>query len=61
MIPDISQGEEVQCTKKDSDSEQDQQEEDEKELFNDYDRPLDEFVDQKTLREIFCGISGHPK
>ena len=59
MIQDISQGEVVQCTNKDSESEQTQEEEDDKELFNDYDRPLDEFIDQKTLREIFCGISGH--
>ncbi len=58
MIPDISQGEVVHCRNKDSESEQTQKEED-KELLNDYDRPLDEFIDQKTLREIFCGISGH--
>ena len=49
LIPDISQVEVVQCTKKDSESEQIQEEEN-KEFFNDYDRPLDEFIDQKTLR-----------
>jgi hypothetical protein len=28
--------------------------------LHDLDVPLDEILDQKTLREIFCGISGHP-
>lgn len=63
MIPDIAKGEVVPAVRRTHQSEQDDipelEDEQEPPGIHDLDVPLDEILDQKTLREIFCGISGH--
>ncbi len=64
MVPDITQGEVVPGVRTVPETEQENVPELEVEHepagLHDLDVPLDEVLDQKTLREIFCGISGRP-
>ena len=59
LRPDRGRGEVVPVSgrKIEDDVEMDE-ENDLQECLHDYDKPLHEFIDQKTLSEIFCGICG---
>jgi hypothetical protein len=56
--PDLYQAEVVHCPVSQEEPEEEEEEEEVKELVNepDDDRPLHEFIDQQTLREIFPGL-----
>jgi len=58
--PDVCQGEIVANSKMHPQAE-DQVLKEDQDWLHEYDRPLHEFIDQKTLREIFPGISAQPR
>ncbi|HDQ39806.1 MAG TPA: hypothetical protein ENN39_02085 [Desulfonatronum sp.] len=58
--PDFSQGEIVPRSKPYAKHVRNHRE-DQLDFPHDYDKPLHEFIDQKTLREIFPGISAQPR
>ena len=64
IVPDTARGEVVPAVTPAHEAEQEDtpelEEEHEPAGIHDLDVPLDEILDQKTLREIFCGISGRP-
>jgi len=61
IVPDIARGEVVPSLRQAPEPQQEDfsQEEEGQAGIHDLDVPLDEVLDQKTLREIFPGICGH--